>query len=503
VQAPARPPRTRVLRTIGGLGGATAVSLVVNLVGIPLVLHRVGAELYGAWAAIASLMAVATLADAGLRMELQRRIAAALGQGDSAALENVVRQTATLLASLAITVIALGMAFAPEARAFTFPGGVPGYEPAMVDMVIRATIAIVGLSLLSNVGLAVLRGAQRGDLEGLVLAGSLVAGTSVTVGAASAGWGLGSLVAGASVEVLCTLIAGAIAARRILPPASLRLALPRTALLWSVLGMSSLVLLTQLGDVVDSQWDRVVLARFTDPGVVASFTVGVSAALQAKMIATIPITPLIAGLAGRARDEVTARHLFDLLARAHAAVATVALVGAAVFAPAFIRLWVGTAAPQAGWVVQLFVIALACNLWVAPLAYRAIAVGAHSLAATASAINIVVNGVTSYVLASHMGLLGALLGSILGNATAAVAFLILLRWRMPGISAFPRSAAPVVGVGVTLICLGTTIGTANSWWELMWRALALLTPLTLATLVVEGLHMRRLALALKSRGSTV
>ena len=91
--------------------------------------------------------------------------------------------------------------------------------------------------------------------------------------------------------------------------------------------------------------------------------------------------------------------------------------------PLFVHLWLGEDLPRAVTSARMFAVAVALNLVAAPLAFRAIADGKHRLTALASASNIAVNVVVSFVLTLQIGFRGPLWGSIAGNAVGTLGVL--------------------------------------------------------------------------------
>ena len=84
-----------------------------------------------------------------------------------------------------------------------------------------------------------------------------------------------------------------------------------------------------------------------------------------------------------------------------------------------------------GTVIRLLSLAMLINALAAPGAMLAVAVGRARLAFLAASVNVAVNAVGSLVLVQHIGLRGALIGSLAGNVCATVLFLGLLRRAEP------------------------------------------------------------------------
>jgi hypothetical protein len=74
----------------------------------------------------------------------------------------------------------------------------------------------------------------------------------------------------------------AVGTRRVVPELRLRMAPIRGTAWRGLIALSGMALLSQISDVVDSQWDKVLLSRYVGSTAVAGFQVGTSLALQAK-----------------------------------------------------------------------------------------------------------------------------------------------------------------------------------------------------------------------------
>ena len=417
------------------LSGTTSATLIMygcNLLLVPVLLHRIGIDLYGAWATVASLLAVGGLADAGIRTEIVRRVALAQGAGDDADLAASVHRGVTILFGLAAVLLVIGALAAPAMRSFVFPAGVRGYSHADVEWLVRGAVLLLCVELVASGYFAVLRGVQRTDAESLAFAVSLPVGVLATVGGVVAGWGLWALLIGSAVQQAVSMGIQALRVRQLVPGLRFRIVrLDRpTARGFAVLG--GLALMSQIGDVVDTQWDKVVLSRYVGSGAVASFQIGTTLSLQAKALALIPVAPMLVAVAElRHTDKARRVALLRQLGRV-GSVAAASILGAVfVFAPAFVHLWLGdSASPQIAEAARIFAGAVAINLWGAPFALTAIGRRWHGLAAISSGANIAVNGVASLVLTLHIGFRGPLFGSLLGNFAGVALFAVIMRRRM-------------------------------------------------------------------------
>lgn len=473
--------RRTVLFALRGAAGSAAVSYLVTIALIPFVLGRLGAPVYGAWITVSALLVVGVLADAGIRTEIVRRVASAHGAQDADGVAQAVHEGTALLAAVAAIFALAGAAAAPLVRAFAFPSGVPGYSAVEIEWFIRATVAVLAATLVTNGYFGVLKGVQRADIEAVGQMVAVPAGAAVAMAGVVAGWGLWALLLGTVVQLMVGIVWQTVGLRRVLPTLRPRLVRMSGFATRSYLALSGLVLVCQVSDIVDTQWDKFVLSRFVGSEAVTSFQVGTNIVIQGKALVAVLFVPLLAAMAEfRGRDESKLERFFDLLSRGGMVLGAVVLGGIFVFAPSFIALWLGPEVAPAGGAARLFVVAAAFSLFISPLAYRALSEDWHKLVAGTAAVNMVVNGALSFGLTLAIGFNGPLYGSIAGNVVGALVFLVLVRrrlgdrWRMPPL----RAAAAGVALAAAAVLLG--LDDVRSWWTLaaagvIWTAVAGMT----------------------------
>lgn len=481
------------MRTFQASAAGAAAAYLVNLAILPTVLDRLGAERYGAWVTVASLLAIGGLADAGIRTEVIRRVAAAEGDHDDARLATSVHQGLTLAVAMGGVLLLLGLIGAPVVRGFAFPTGVPGMSDPAVDMLVRATAGLLFLTVTANAYFGALRGVQRGDIESVAQLLSVPVGAIVTVVAVVGGWGLWGLLAGSAVQLATSVTWQAFGAHKVVPGLHPRLVRLPVAAARAFLGLSGLALLAQVGDVIDSQWDKIVISRYVGSAAVTAYQVGTGIVLQGKFVTLLLLAPLMAAVAEwNSSEPGRLATLFDRLSRAAMVLAAVVLGGIAVFAPAFIGLWLPDLDASAGHAARLFVIAVAVNVAGAPWVLRALGEGWHRLVAAGALANMAVNTGLSLVLTMAYGLDGALYGSIAGNVVGTVAFLMYVRRRSGSGWTLPPLAAPTVGVVAAVAAIALGLDDMDSWLALVVAAAAYAGVVGLAASAAQGLRPRDL-----------
>lgn len=482
--------RRTVFFTLRGAAGSAAVSYFVSLAFLPFVLGRLGAPVYGAWITVSSLLVVGVLADAGIRTEIIRRVAAAHGAQDSEGLARAVHEGIVLLAGVGTAFVVIGALCAPLIRAFAFPSGVPGYTSATVEWFVRATVVVLAATLVTNGYFGVLKGVQRGDIESVGQMVAVPLGALVAVIGVVNGWGLWALLSGTVSQLAVGVLWQAIGMRRVVPSLRPRLVRMSARATRTYLAVSGLVLVCQVSDIVDTQWDKVVLSRFVGASAVTSFQIGTNLVIQSKALVAVLFIPLLTAMSELAgRDDERMERLFDALSRAGMVVGAVLLGGVFVFAPAFVRLWLGPELKPAGVAARLFVAAAALNLLASPLSYRALSAGWHRLVATGAAVNMVVNGILSFGLTLAVGFNGPLYGSIAGNLAGATVFVLMMRRRLGERWRRPPLKAAAVGVVMSAAMVALHLDRVQSWPTLAAVGLAWVLVVGVVAAQAEGVSV--------------
>ncbi|MGI8794949.1 MAG: lipopolysaccharide biosynthesis protein [Acidimicrobiales bacterium] len=401
-----------------GSAASQLASTATSLLLIPVVLATLGSAVYGAWIVLSTLMVLASLADLGVRSEVMRRTAAAIGSGRQDSIESIIGQGLSAIGISLLIVVTPLLILSPHVVRLAVPSSVVGGSRSTLTGLFVVLLITLSVNVLLTVPFSAMRGMQRGYVEDAIRVVSTVCSMGLTISVLLWSQSLWALAVG-QVANTAGLAAGiTLALRSHLGPGA-RLRVGR--LTWAQFGgwmtLSGLLLMSQLADVIDSQWDKIVLSRVVGLGAVTALHIGTTMVLALRAIALVPIVPLIASTAElrlsnpQLGDDVfracrTAVHLlgFSLLA-------TIALTAESV-----LGLWLPDGYGRAGDVAALFSVAMGVNLCTAALSMRAIGEGKHRLIAASAATNVVVNAISSLWLALNIGLLGVVWGSVIGNA---------------------------------------------------------------------------------------
>jgi O-antigen/teichoic acid export membrane protein len=479
------------------LGSGVARALVVpatSFVVLPLVLDDLGTEAYGVWATMSSLLAVGGLVDAGVRTEIVRRVADSYGSGDRAAGVRAARQGATILAVSASLLAAVVALFSWPIVDFVFPDLSLALRDDTHGVLVGLAV-VLAVSIVNGGLFSIAAGLQRGDFENVGAVVAAVTGALVTVVSVDAlDLGLWGMFWGAAANVLVMVLGQTVATRTLTPALRLPFTRVGTAVVRSYFAVSALLFLSQVGDVVDFQYDKIVLSRYVGPEAAGQYQLGTMLSLNLRLLALLPMTLLLAGTAELWRTApAKAGRLLEVVTAFVYGVGGLLMTGVIVLAPAFMELWLGTGYEDAARAAQLLAVAMVLNLVAAPWSGLAIGRRWVGIPAAAAIGNMVTNAVLSFVLVTHIGFDGALYGSIAGNAVGLVVFYVVLRWRTgegrlrPVLR--PLLVCGVAGMGAAGV-LTELPGSADAWPGFLAWACGLSAVIAAGLYVALPQHLR-------------
>jgi O-antigen/teichoic acid export membrane protein len=329
--------------------GAKAFSVACTFVQVPLALHYLGAEAYGFWVTLLSVVLALNFVDFGLGVGMQHTMARSYGGDDLNAMKRVFWTGAAVLGLLGVAVLAIGL---PLAFHFPWPDILHIHDPSLRDQTrpaLAIAISAFVVALPFNAVARLAAAAQRGWIH----AGWIAAGSALSLGlvaAAVAGrWGflwflLASLLvpffqgAGLFVHLLRILGWG-------LRPTALAPAVEVRGMLRSSLYFS----FPQLGLALVQSVPALAISLAAGSSAVTGYTLLVrlfSPFQQGQMMLLTPVWP--------AYTEAHARHDHAWVARtfwrtvAVLLALTIGLALAAWQSGPLLRLWVGSSAALAG-----------------------------------------------------------------------------------------------------------------------------------------------------------
>jgi O-antigen/teichoic acid export membrane protein len=478
---------TKVVRSSAALA---FVSVLATLVVLPLVLRGVHIQGYGEWATLAAILAVGQLAQTGTGTEIARRVAAAHGEREDVALRQAVREGTTVLVGVALIIATAGVLAARPIVDLVFTRVAPAARGQLTLLLIGIVI-LFALGLVGNGYFSVLNGLQRSDFSAWSTVASVAIAAIVTVVGISLGLGLWALFVADCVQLAVSWIGPVIGVRKLMPNLGFRLAHVSRAVIVGFVGMPAMLVVAQASDVFDSQIDKLVLTHVTGPKSSAMFQIGAGVVQVVRAAALVPLGVMLAGTAELHKTNPRRlRALESLSGMSAQAIAATTAGGLVLFARPFVLTWLGRGYGGAILSIRVLAVAVLLNLWSAPWIYYALGRRRYHYVLIAATATVVLNLTATIVLTAHIGLNGALIGSLAGSTGGTLtARLVLWRWEArPWLTPALRASATIALLVIPLVIAGATI--PASWialfgWGLLYVLVCGLLLLATGSLPVQ------------------
>ena len=167
----------RILLTGGSTAIVKILSVAVNLITVPLTIHYLGAERYGLWMAISSILALMSFADLGLGNGLLNAISKAQGRNSIKDAQTAVSSTFYLLLSISVILLLIFL--------FIYPYiGWEFFFNAQSKLAIEEsgpTMFVLVIIFLINMPLGIIQRIQDGYQEGFKFQIWLIVGSIISL----------------------------------------------------------------------------------------------------------------------------------------------------------------------------------------------------------------------------------------------------------------------------------------------------------------------------------
>ena len=471
MSAPAEPePHASVPRAIR-LGVWTSylnlgVTWLIQLLMVPLLLGHLGAETYGLYAALTSVVGYFSLLTFGSSLTVPRFVADHAARGEHDALSRFVSTYVGVYLAVAVAGLAAGFAAAPLlTRILRVPAALAGDVAPAWRLVVAGWAAGLGAGFLQSL----LTGLGQVHLSNLAASGRTILNLALAAAILWAGGRLDALLTGLLAAALLSGIALLVLVRVFHP--EIRIA-PSLAG-WTTLRRSgrpaAYYFLMQVAALVVMGMDNIVISVFLGVGKVAAYAVAFqlwALAIAALWSGVDVLLPFFARWA--ARDAAESLRLAFLRATKFAvAGAVLAAILMAAFGERAIGWWVGPLLFPGSGVLWVFCLMLLVATPIHTAALVLAGLGRHRAPALGGGVEALLNLALSMLLVRRLGVLGVALGTL-------VAGLLTNGWIAPrsacrelGIATgdyvagtlAPSLAPAAVAMIVTMLLSGPTAGT--------------------------------------------
>lgn len=393
----------RVYRNVGWNTVFLLLRSVVSLAAVPLLLRSAGDAGFGIFSFFSAVVAVSVLIQAGLDLAVARSVARYRGNGDREHLRGDL-SFAYLFATVAGVVQAAVVLALPH-----LPGLV---EPADRSLATWLSVVFAGSALLNAalvIPMSILVGLERFLLRNSVLAAPPLVGLFVAV-LLSRGEPRASAVVVYAVTTEVVRFVGGLVALGRAEVLLKHLASLSRADLWrrDLLRFQGKQMVNQVADYLFYTTDRVILQGVLGAVVVAQYAVADRPNILAQQVVSTPLVAIVPALAAAvaAADHRYVQQAVRTGTRVYCWVTVPVLVVLLAFAPALIEVWVGPGYAAAGTVARWFVVCLLVQAPFKIYSHLRLAEGSIGVMTLSKITYAPFNAVASFVLASHLGLLG-------------------------------------------------------------------------------------------------
>ena len=391
------------------------VTWAIQLVMVPLLLHHLGSESYGLYAALTSVVGYFSLLTFGSSLTVPRFVADHAARGEGEALSRFVSTYFVLYLAVAVTGAAIGFAASPLVRSVLV---VP---PRLADAVVPAWRLVVGgwaLGLAAGLLQSLLTGLGEVHLSNLAASARTILNLAFAAAILSAGGQLDALLQGLLAAALLSGLGLYVLVRLAHPEIRITPALAGWATLRRSGRPAAYYFLMQVAALVVMGTDNIVISVFLGVGSVAAYAIAFQ--LYALAVAALwsgvdVLLPFFARW-GAQRDERRLRSAF-LRATKYAMSGTVlAAILLAAFGRQVIGWWVGPSLFVGGRVLLVFCVMLLIATPIHSAALVLAGLGRHKAPAIGGGIEAALNLALSILLVRQLGVFGVAMGTLLAGA---------------------------------------------------------------------------------------
>jgi O-antigen/teichoic acid export membrane protein len=439
------------------------VTWAIQLVMVPLLLHHLGGEQYGLYAALTSVVGYFSLLTFGSSLTVPRYVADHSARGEGEALSRFVSTYLVLYLAVALAGLAAGIAAAPLLTAAL---SVPPQLHGVIAPAWRLVVGGWAAGLLAGLLQSLLTGLGEVHLSNLATSGRTVLNLAFAAAILLAGGRLDALLEGLLAASLLSAVTLFVLVRRLHPEIRITPALAGWVTLRRSGRLAGYYFLMQIAALVVMGTDNIVISIFLGVGSVAAYAVAFQ--LYALAIAALwsgvdVLLPFFARW-GAQKDGARLRTAY-LRATKYAMAGTVlAAILMAAYGGRLIGWWVGPSLFVGNRVLWTFCLMLLIATPIHSAALVLAGLGRHRAPALGGSVEAVLNLALSILLVQRLGVFGVALGTLVAGALTNGWVAPLTACRVLGIgpaayardTILPSLFPALVAAGGTVLLLGPT-----------------------------------------------
>ncbi len=426
--------------------GALFTGYLFSFILAPIMLARLGLDMFGVWAVTGAIATYAAIMDLGVRRAVERFVAFYDARDDRRSIEELFGLG--LLIITVVTVIALAAAVVAAPLVARILGD--ALSASDMRIVLLSAVAIMVL----NAYQSVMRGIPVGLQQMVPPAIATTVGTvinfvfSLVALALSRDLVVYALANAAAAAV--SVIPTAIAVKQVWSPVRVRL--PSRPLVKEVLGFSLKAQLGWLGAMVNNQTDKIILGVFVDVRAAAAYEIANRVVLAVKAMSVMSISALTSASTAQIARE--GAHIIPGFYRYYTkrslAVSLPLMLFTCVSAPVLLTTWLGNVPENTIAVVIVLTLAWCVERTTGVALTVSVGDGRIGALARLSVAIVIVNIVLTLALTPFFGFWGVVAGSALAIALGAVGFLVYFHrlYRIPAKVLARAAGVPALAAGL-------------------------------------------------------
>jgi O-antigen/teichoic acid export membrane protein len=409
-----------IFRNSLAVSAAMLSGYVFSFVLAPIMLARLGLAQFGVWAVTGAFATYAGLMDLGVTRALGRFVALYDTQGNRRAVEQLFGLGLVVVCVVAALSAAVSLAVAPFAASAL--GDV--LTASEMRSLLLAAVAIFSLNLLRSVIRSVPEGMQQMvPIQVAEVANNTINFTFSVIALALTR----DVVVYAYANAAASLVAlgpSVYAARRVWSPVRARV--PQRGLVREVLGFSVKSQLSWIGDLVNNQTDKIIIAVFLDVRLAGAYEIANRVVVAVKSVAVLSVSAMVPAATSRIESEGRAiiGHFYRRYTARSLAVALPLMTFCCVSAPALMTAWLGDVPQHAIEIFVLLTAANAVNLTTGVAFSISLGEGKAGMIAAVSGITVGLNVLFTVALTPLFGLWGVIAGTMIAIVGGCTIFLV-------------------------------------------------------------------------------
>jgi O-antigen/teichoic acid export membrane protein len=408
------------------------VNIAIWFVLTPFILNELGAETYGLWALVGSVVAYAYLLDFGIANAVTKYVAEYRARGDVEKAHSIIATALCINLGLGFLVILMSAVLAPW---FTELFNVAPADQKTAAWLFFLAGAGVGLTIPGAMVTAVLRGLQRFDLMNIVGVMATIVSAAATFLVLRLGGGvLGLALVGISVSIVVQLLS-IFCVYRIAPELRFGTIVPSRSHLKILVSYSSSLFLMNLGGYLESRSDEIVIGAYMPVSEVTPYNL-------ARRLSTLPqtfteqflslILPMASEIHAR-EDSTQMRSLYLVSTRITLLTSIPIGMILIVLGSSILTVWVGAEYAAYSYLVVILVTATLIDTSQWPAGFILQGMARHSPLAIMTIASGVSNLILSILLVNRLGLLGVALGTLVPTTIICIGFVTPYAMRVIGV----------------------------------------------------------------------